>query len=119
MTTEAPTPAPRPARRRGPRWDLDPRALRLWTATGLAVTYLVAWWCFAPAPQLSAEPEPPPAARAPVVWWHELPPGERPVVTLPPGWTVAPPTAAPTVTPTAAPGRRPPTRRVRIRTRSS
>ena len=113
---------PSPPRSR-PRWEVDARALRLWVISGLATTYLIAWWSFAPAPTAvtaAAEPDPPPTALAPTtVWWHELPPADRPAVALPPGWTVAtgtPTTARPSVAPTAPRAR--PTRR-RVRTRSS
>ncbi|MBK9035390.1 MAG: hypothetical protein IPL61_29735 [Myxococcales bacterium] len=116
-------PAPRP--RRGARWDVDGRSLRLWVVAGLATTYLIAWWSFAPAPAATSTsfdaPAETPTARGPTtVWWSELPPGDRPVVTLPPGWeiaTAAPPRLQPV---SAAPTPRArPTRRVRIRTRSS
>jgi hypothetical protein len=120
--------------RRGPRWNVDGRALRLWTITGLASSYLVAWWCFAPAPPTAppdaAPAPPPPTARVvspassgpipPAVWLTDLPPGERPLVTPPPGWVVSAtkPGDGPRLAP-APTARRPPARRVRIRTRSS
>ncbi|MBK7079011.1 MAG: hypothetical protein IPH44_42775 [Myxococcales bacterium] len=118
----------RPARR-GPRWNVDGRALRLWTISGLATTYLVAWWCFAPAPTtapVADEPLPAPVPTAtaapipPAVWWHDLPPSERPAIALPSGWvvTATKPGDGPTLKPVPI-ARRPPARRVRVRTRSS
>lgn len=121
----------RPARR-GPRWNVDGRALRLWTISGLATTYLVAWWGFAPAPTTTPAADAPLPAAAPTaqvaptgpippaVWWHDLPPSERPTIALPSGWvvTATKPGDGPTLAP-APIARRQPARRVRVRTRSS
>lgn len=128
MTTTEPTPT-----RRGPRWDVDGRALRLWTITGLATTYLIAWWGLAPeptaAPVAATEPAPVTATSTPTtastgpippaVWWHDVPAAQRPRVALPPGWvvTAAHPGDGPVLA--AAPSPRRPARRVRVRTRSS
>lgn len=98
----------------------DPGELRWWITAGLATTYLVAWWAFAPA-QVSDAPAPtglateadvtappvaaaaprstPPGATNVVLWWHELPLALRPKLELPAGWQVATPDrrAAPTI----------------------
>lgn len=128
MTTTEPPPA-----RRGPRWDVDGRTLRLWTISGLATTYLIAWWGLAPEPgpapvaapdaaPSTSMPAPTPTSTGaipPAVWWHDVPAAQRPTVAVPPGWVVTAthPGDGPVLA--AAPSPRRPARRVRVRTRSS
>jgi hypothetical protein len=77
-------------RRRRP--PLFTRSLRPHLLALLALAYVVAWWSFgerrvqirlAPRAELAGP-------RSPVVWYSELPPGERPPVALPDGWMIAP-----------------------------
>jgi hypothetical protein len=89
----------------------------------LASGYFLAWRAItgsvAPAPLAAGAPVAPPAPAPATVWIDQLPPDQRPVVTLPPGWRIAPrqrPAAVPGSRPIArAPARRP----ARVRTRSS
>lgn len=118
MTTER-RGEPRPK----PRLDLSALEWRLLLTVALAITYVFAWFEFRtalPASALrgTAERRNQGEATAPgsSVWLTDLPPGERPAVELPAGWTLASPVnreLAPAVV------RVPSTRAARLRTRSS
>jgi hypothetical protein len=108
----------RPARA-APRIRASPLELRLYCVALLAAVYVVAWRSMsagAPpsvAPVLAVETATPVAR---VVWLDELPPAQRPVLALPPGWRLAS-RGELTVAPVVA--RAPASRPVRVRTRSS
>jgi hypothetical protein len=114
MTTMTTTTSPAPAR---PATTLE---WRLYLTAALAGLHLVAWRAIARSTNpAAARPATPRVDDRGIVWLDDLPPGQRPVIALPPGWELvtaetAPPKArqVPRVRP-AAPGRR------RVRTRSS
>ena len=122
-TTTATTTEP-PARgaKIPPRIGLSALEWRLYLVTGLAAIYTAAWLAMAaavPPPMAAAGAEEPAAAAAPAtVWIDQLPPAAQPVVVLPAGWMRASP-ATPVVRAAAPVVRATPTRRVRVRTRSS
>lgn len=120
MTTEAPRSARKSVH--------EPDDLKLYLLSLLAGTYLIAGWAFGArtkASDPSREPMDAPAieAQAPrATWYTDLPPSERPALSLPSGWTIAssPSTPAPSVDQgPLAPRRVLQVRPGRIRTRSS
>jgi hypothetical protein len=118
-TTTTNGPAPRPE----PRIRLSGLEWRLCLTTLLSGTYVIAWIAFAmraPETATTATPfkaEPPVAAKASsrFVWLTDLPPADRPPVSLPPGWVIA--GASTPARPELI--RRPATANFRIRTRTS
>lgn len=81
--------------RRAPAREIDVGALQLYAVAALAAVYLVSWWAFTPTEE-------------PVASLATAPPAVEASVATAPARV-----RAPTVT------RRPPARRVRVRTRSS
>ena len=112
-------PAPRPE----PRIRLSGLEWRLCLTTLLSGVYVIAWISFAARAPVTAttatpsKPAPPVTAKVSnrIVWLTDLPPADRPTVSLPPGWVIAGALAP------ARPElvRRPATANFRIRTRTS
>jgi hypothetical protein len=75
--------------------------LRLYLTAFLGTAYVIAWWLFGARPvgsaeQSVAEPMRGSSMQTPrTAWFGDLPPAERPIVELPPGWHIAAPTASP------------------------
>jgi hypothetical protein len=105
------------------RINLSPLEWRLTLTAALATVYLAAWLAFGsilPARVVAPAGERRGArvslAPASTVWLDDLPPGQRPAVTLPPGWRLASSgDAAPAPRVVRVPAGRAP----RVRTRSS
>jgi hypothetical protein len=112
-----------PVARLQPRIQLSSLEWRLWLTTLLCGAYVIAWLTFAArAPQIATTPtpseaEPPAKAKASrrFVWLNDLPPADRPTVSLPSGWMIA--GASKPARPELA--RRPAPANFRIRTRTS
>jgi hypothetical protein len=106
-----------------PRLDLSALEWRLLLTAALAATYVLAWFEFRTSLPASAvrgmverRSQGDLTAPGSAVWLTDLPPGERPAVELPPGWTLASP-VAPEPAPVVV--RVPSTHAPRMRTRSS
>ena len=103
-------------------------SVRSYLIAFLATGYVAAWWWLGtPAPAgagaTGSSSEPVTAKRTPrTVWFDELPPTARPVVSVPAGWHIADPAASPAA---VLPARARPSLRAtsarpgRVRTRSS
>ncbi len=105
-------------RRRRP--PLSTRNLRPHLIALLSLAYVAAWWSFHQRRgHIRAERVLPVRPPTPVVWYGELPPAERPAVTLPAGWVIAPAADAPPTFADPRPVRAASARTGRIRTRSS
>ena len=107
MTTTSP-----PSARPGPRIRLSTLEWKLYLTAALSGIYAAAWMSFAARAPESAREN---ARVDPTVWITDLAVGDRPAVSLPPGWTIAGATGArePTLVRRAATTNR------RIRTRTS
>ena len=106
-----------------PRLALSPLELRLYAVAVLAAVYLVAWRAIAgsePPNPMTPAAAPAQASGAPAtVWLDDLPPAQRPVPALPPGWRLASRVDAAVAATTPRVVRVPTPRALRVRTRSS
>ena len=110
--------------RAAPRLALSPLELRLYAVAVLAAVYLVAWRAI--AGDGSSNPAIPAAAAVkassgapPTVWLDDLPPMQRPPLTLPTGWRLASRGEHSVATTMPRVVRVPTPRALRVRTRSS
>ena len=102
-----------------PRISISGLEARLYLVATLAAGYLVTWHAIAPSGSVTAPIGDAARASSPVVWLDDVPIGERPELSLPPGWRLVvrgePTTAAPSPRVARVPASRP----QRVRTRSS